>query len=400
MTPIDEKIVISKVSLMIRAPFFGNLVSRMQIIDASDWCSTAATDGRRFFYNVDFVSDLTNKQLEFLLCHEVLHCILDHFGRCGSRNRRLANIAQDFAVNQILIDEKIGSKITKVPILQDNKYRGMAWEEIYDELLSNATTILMSLDELMDGLGNILDEHINEDTSDGVDDGNAKNGLGKPGLSKEEFQAIRDEIKEAMMQSAAAAAGNVPAGIQRLLNSFTETKMNWRELIQSNIQSVVKTNYSFSRPSRKGWASGTILPGLVTEETIDIAIALDMSGSIGQSDAAVFLSEVKGIIDQYEDYKITLWCFDTQVYNSIVISQDNSEDFYSYEIQGGGGTDYMCNYEFMKDNGISPKKFIMFTDGYPCGSWGDEWYCDTIFLVKDNKTAVAPFGETIHYENL
>jgi hypothetical protein len=52
----------------------------------------------------------------------------------------------------------------------------------------------------------------------------------------------------------------------------------------------------------------------------------------------------------------------------------------------------------MKENGITPKKFIMFTDGYPCGSWGDEDYCDTIFIVKGNTEAKAPFGETVIYE--
>jgi predicted metal-dependent peptidase len=396
MTPLEEKIVVSKVSLMIRLPFFGNLVSRMKIVDASDWCTTAATDGRNFYYNIDFISDLTNKQLEFLLCHEVLHCILDHFGRTGTRNRKLANIAQDYAVNQILIDEKIGSKITKVPILQDNKYRDMAWEEIYDDLLKNSRFVTM--EELLDALGDILDEHINEDTSNGVDDGNSS--IEKPGFSKEELQAIRDEIKEAMLQSATAAAGNVPAGIQRLLNSFTDTKMNWKELIQLNIQSIIKSNYSFSRPCKKSQSAGVILPGLVPVETFDIAIALDMSGSIGDHDALIFLSEVKGILDQYEDYKITMWCFDTKVYNQIEITQDNSQDFYSYEIKGGGGTCYVCNYDYMKTIGLNPKKFIMFTDGYPGGSWGDESFCDTIFLIKSNTKTIAPFGETIHYENI
>jgi hypothetical protein len=40
----------------------------------------------------------------------------------------------------------------------------------------------------------------------------------------------------------------------------------------------------------------------------------------------------------------------------------------------------------------------MFTDGYPCGSWGDEDFCDTIFIVKGNTSANAPFGQTVIYE--
>jgi predicted metal-dependent peptidase len=84
----------------------------------------------------------------------------------------------------------------------------------------------------------------------------------------------------------------------------------------------------------------------------------------------------------------------------VVITHDNSDEFYEYEPQGGGGTDFDVNYTWMKDNDIQPKKFIMFTDGYPCGSWGDEDWTDTLFIVKGNTTAEAPFGQTVIYEKV
>jgi len=40
----------------------------------------------------------------------------------------------------------------------------------------------------------------------------------------------------------------------------------------------------------------------------------------------------------------------------------------------------------------------MFTDGYPWGSWGDENYCDTVFIIHGAKEVTAPFGVTCHYE--
>ena len=108
MDPIVEKLTTAREGLLLKAPFFGNMATRMQLIDASDWCQTAATNGRNFYYNKDFVTKLSVKKLEFLFGHEILHCVLDHFGRLGSRDQRLANIAQDYAVNQILVDERIG----------------------------------------------------------------------------------------------------------------------------------------------------------------------------------------------------------------------------------------------------------------------------------------------------
>ena len=395
MDPILEKLTTARVGLLLKAPFFGNMATRMQLIDASDWCPTAATNGRNFYYNRDFVNKLSVKKLEFLFGHEICHCVFDHFGRVGSRDRMLSNIAQDYAVNQILVDERIGDKITEVQICYDSKYRGKAWEEIYDELYEKAEKITMP--ELMKQLGDLLDEHIKE--GDGQNGDKEGEGTGKPGMSKEEAQAIKDEIKQAMIQSAAAAgAGKTPAGIQRMIKDLTEPKIDWRELVRQEIQSIVRNDYAFTRPNRKSMHSGAILPGMKEATTIDIGISIDMSGSIGDVDARVFLSEVKGIMDQYEDFKINLWCFDTDVYNHQEISHDNAHDLEDYEPQGGGGTDFEVNWSFMEENGIQPKKFIMFTDGYPCGGWGDADYCDTIFIVKGNKDAEAPFGQTVIYE--
>jgi len=392
-----EKLTTARVGLLLKTPFFGNMATRMKLIDASDWCPTAATNGRDFYYNREFVEKLSIKKLEFLFAHEIGHCVFDHFGRAGSRDRRMCNIAQDFAINQILVDERIGEKITEVDICLDSKYRGLAWEEIYDMLEQERQQMPeMSMEEFLDKLGDLLDEHINEDS--GAPGTEKKDGKGRPTLSKEEAQKIKDEIKESMIQAAAAAgAGKVPGQIQRLIKDLTEPKMDWREVLQMNIQSIIRNDYSFQRPNRKSQHSGAILPGMRNDETIDVAVAIDMSGSIGDEDAKIFLSEVKGIMDQYQDYKIDIWCFDTEIYNHQTFDADSGEDFLNYEPMGGGGTDFMANWTFMKDQDIVPKKFIMFTDGYPWDSWGDPDYCDTLFIVKGSDNE-APFGQTVKYD--
>jgi predicted metal-dependent peptidase len=251
------------------------------------------------------------------------------------------------------------------------------------------------MEDLLKQLGDTLDEHLEE--SKPGDEGKDGKG-GKPSLSKEDIKAIKDEIKEAMIQAAqAAGAGKVPAGIMRMIKDLTEPKMDWREVLRMNIQSIIRNDYSFQRPNRKSQHSGAVLPGMKNDETVEVAIAIDMSGSIGDADAKIFLSEVKGIMDQYADYKIDLWTFDTEVYGHVQISQDNDHELMEYQPQGGGGTDFEVNWEFMKDNDINPKKFVMFTDGYPCGGWGDEDYCDTLFIVKGGNNE-APFGQTVLYD--
>jgi predicted metal-dependent peptidase len=317
-------------------------------------------------------------------------------GRRDHRDPQLSNIAADYATNQILKDEKIGEVPSFMKIFQDNKYRGWSYEQIYEELESKAIKIDFSQ------LGELLDEHLDGegDDSDGDgEDGDKEGKGGRPKLTAEEKKAIKDEIKEAMVAAAqAAGAGKIPAGVQRLIQTFTEPKMDWRQLLRMNIQSIIKSNFSFQRPNRKSQHCGAILPGMMNEETIDVSVAIDMSGSISDDMAKDFISEVKGIMDEYVDFKLDLWCFDTNVYNYAKFTGDTADEIMSYKVKGGGGTDFEANWQFMKDEGIEPKRFIMFTDGYPCGSWGDENYCETLFVIHGNETIISPFGQTAYYK--
>ena len=57
---IVEKITRARISMLLQAPFFGNLATRLILVDATDWCPTAATDGRYFYYNRDFIEKNRN----------------------------------------------------------------------------------------------------------------------------------------------------------------------------------------------------------------------------------------------------------------------------------------------------------------------------------------------------
>jgi predicted metal-dependent peptidase len=184
-----------------------------------------------------------------------------------------------------------------------------------------------------------------------------------------------------------------------MIKDFTEPKMNWRDILRLNIQSIIRSDFSFSRPNRKSQHSGAILPGMVNDQMIDIAVALDMSGSISNAQVSDFLSEVKGITDQFTDYKIDIFCFDTKTYNFVSVTADRADEILDYEPKGGGGTEFDCIWDFLKEQDIIPKKLLIFTDMYPYGSWGDENYCDTIFIAHGTTTIVAPFGQTIYYSH-
>jgi predicted metal-dependent peptidase len=389
-----EKLITARIGLLLKAPFFGNMATRLTLVNADDWCNTAATDGRKFYYNSQFVNKMPLKQVEFLFGHEVLHAVYDHMGRRGDRDPKIWNIADDFCVNSDLIDQKIGDRITVCGMLYDAKYRGMSAEEVYEDLMANSNKI--NLSEL---LKNVLDEHLDGDEGDGEGEGDQDGKGGRPRLSDAERRAIRDEIKEAMLQAAqAAGAGNLPSGVKRLVKDLTEPKIGWKELLEQQIQSTIKSDFTWARPSRRGWHMDAILPGMKPGETIDVCIGIDQSGSITSQDSQIFLSEIKGIMESYDEYNIRVWCFDTEIYNDQTFNTDNLNDIMQYEPQGGGGTLFEANWDYMKEHSIEPKKFIMFTDGMPGNGWGDENYCDTVWIIKGNPNCEPPWGIWAHYE--
>jgi len=395
-----ERIVAARIGLLLRHSFFGNLATRLKLINADEWCSTAATDGLKLYYNSRFIMMLKPKEVEFLVAHEILHVVYDHMGRRGTRDPQIFNIANDYAVNADLKRHKVGQFITTVPCLYEAKYDGKSSEEIYDDLMKNAQKI--SIESLIDQM---IDDHLDGDGDGegaGDDDGDEKEGNSKgkrPKMSGEERERMRQEIKQAIINAASSAeAGTLPLGVERMIKQTTDPIMPWRELIQTNITSAIRVDYSWARPSRRSWHMDAVMPGMTPGEEIDVTVAIDMSGSISDKQAQQFLGEIGGMMDAFDGFKVKVFSFDTEVYNVQDFSSENMDTIDTYEPKGGGGTDFDAIFDYLKDEGIQPKRLIVFTDGYPCGSWGDPNYCDTTWIIHGDKNPNPPFGSYAIYD--
>lgn len=393
-----ERLVTARIGLLLRHSFFGRVATGLRMVNADDWCSTAATDGVKFYYNSRFVMMLKPKEVEFLVAHEVLHVAYDHFGRRGDRDPQIWNIANDYTVNADLKNHRVGEFIKTVPCLYEAKYQGKPSEEIYDDLMKNVQKI--SLDDLIDQM---LDEHMDDgDEGEGdADDGEEGSRKSKrPRMSAEERERARQEMKQAILAAAKGAdPGSMPSGIERLIKDMTNPVMPWRDLIQTNLTSCVKVNYSWQRPSRKSWHSDAVMPGTTPGEEIDVAVFIDLSGSISAKQGKDFISEVAGMIGSFDGFKLYLACFDTEVYNPQTFTSENMDTVDGYELHGDGGTSFECIFEHLKEQGIVPNRLIVFTDGYPNGSWGDENYCDTTWIIHGSKDVTPPWGTWAYYDD-
>lgn len=419
MSTAYDRIVQARVDFLMDQPFYGQLAVRLILIEADSWCPTMAVDGVRMYYNTEFVNGMNDNELKFVVAHEVMHCVYQHFLRRDSRDPRLWNCAGDYVINLELDELKIGKmpKASSMPNwkedqhvyaqmgvgpndpggLIDSKYRGMTSEEVYEILFEDAKNDGKHANE------NVKNWDIHLDPENGSSgDGDGENG--PVAMSSEEVETLRDELKKAVIDAAKAAdemsngAGKIPGGVRRLIRSWTESKVDWRTYITNTILSTVKNDYTWQRFSRKGRDQGIYLPGIDNDDQVDVHIAIDTSGSISQGDIRAFLSEVRGIMEQFSYFKVSVWCFDTTTYDIHEYTPDNEDEIEDFKVQGCGGTLFECNWEMMKKNDILPNTLILFTDLMPFGSYGDPDYCDTIFLSKGNPNKEAPFGITLHYE--
>jgi predicted metal-dependent peptidase len=329
--------------------------------------------------------------------------VYDHCGEGGrlfdfaeeKRDPKLWNIAADYKVNQATVEARIGSMPKSA--LYDRKYYKSYTEEIYADLMKQKEEQGKDFSDV-----NTLDEHMMGDGNN-AGEGMQNDPTGRKGpikISKEEAKAIKDQMKQAVLQAAqTAGAGNLPGDIKRIIKDMTEPKMDWREHLNLSMQSTLKSDFTWMRQSRKSRSLGIYLPGTDNDYQVDAAIGLDVSGSIDEQMLKDFLGEIYGIMQQFQDFRLRIWTFDTQVYTESFkeFTPMNAEEIKEYEIIGCGGTDFMCNWHFMEENDINPDKFIMFTDGYPFGEWGIESFCDTLFVMHGQNHIVPPFGDYTYY---
>jgi len=160
----------ARTRLILERPFLGALILYMPL-DARRRCRSLATNGRTLYFNPAYVLSLTFPETQFMLAHEALHCALGHFARRGGRLRAKWDMACDYAVNGLLIDDGM-----KAPpeAAWSSVFRGLSAEEIYP-LLPQAEP------------GATLDEHWF--------------GVGQGG-DFERRSADRPEVEEAFLEAA------------------------------------------------------------------------------------------------------------------------------------------------------------------------------------------------------
>jgi len=362
---------------------------------------TACTNGRDVKYGRAFVEKQTDAELRGLVLHEdeghKLYRHLTTWRWMYDIDPFLANCACDYVINIKIVDDNKGDGFAKLPEggLVDARFRGMDSAQVFnilrkeqeedDDDEDGATGTgggSGSGDNESGGKGTGLDEH----DWDGAQE-----------LSDEEKRELARDIDEAIRQGA-LAAGKMGASGNRDLDELMQPQVDWREVLREFIQTTcIGSDYStYSRPNRRLMSQGIYMPSGISEQVEELVIAIDTSGSIGQSELTTFLSEVKGVCDTVKPAKVRLLYWGCSVVGDESYAMHELDQLVtSTKPKGGGGTDVTCVTEYMAKKSIKPQAAIVLTDGYLYAGWG-EWTCPVLWAVLDNKHALPDVGKAVH----
>ena len=354
-----------------KSPFFSHLVMSMPLREDFGQ-ETMATDGMYIYYNPDFVVKRTPDDLQFILVHEAVHPALGHLWRQGNRNHEKWNRATDYADNQILY--KNGYKLP-ADALYNPAFLNMSAEQIYAKLP----------DEPGDG-EDTIDSH---DKWDDLKDGKGKGDPGDSGSSKLPTD-IEQIWKERLARAVnACGQGKLPSNIESIVADVLEPKLPWRELLRNFIQSSHKSNYKLTPPSKRFMHIPMYLPSC-DGEFLEIAVARDTSGSISNPVLEAFVSEMRGITDQFEDYLVHLYVCDAKIQDYWEVGPFEE---WPTSCRGRGGTDFRPVFEDIAEKGINPSCLVYLTDSY--GTFPDIEPDYPVLWVVTTPDAKVPFGDQI-----
>jgi len=375
---IETKLAAARTRLILDKPFLGALVLRLPMIAAQpDWCPTTATDARKFYFNPEYIDDLSMEQTQFMLAHEALHCALSHFARRQHRIKHRWDLACDFAINPLLLDDGL----TPPPnALLLDEYKGMTAEEIYpliEEKDDQETLDTHAYDQDKSQQGK--DSGMREDNLSSKskkpeqEPDEQKGGSGgrpepsdsgadtPPPLTPDEKETLNIQWQQRMAGAAQQAmqAGKLGGALARMVDHLLQPQLPWRMLLSRYLSALSRDDYSYSRPSRR--EGEFILPSLRSHQ-IDLVVGLDTSGSIKQDEIDEFLAELDALKGQIRARVTFLPCDAGLPEGAPWVFEPWEEFKYPNDIKGGGGTSFRPVFEWVDKQGLRPEVLIYFTD--------------------------------------
>lgn len=361
---VERQISKARNNLLLDHPFYGTLaLSLTPVVDPEKAEGTAATDGRRLFYDPKWMGKQDILQTMGLIAHEVMHPALQHHTRRGQRNPKKWNVAGDHVINLCLL--KAGF-ILPDGGLHDSQFEGMHTDDVYAAL---------------------------PDEPEGCDWGGV---LDAP--TKDSAEEVRWQQNVAAAKEAAERAGKMPAHLSLLVEDAIAPLVNWRSVLWPFLQSLCKTDYSWRKPNRAYISEDEYLPSLGIPSAEPFAVIFDTSASITTNPDLLsqFVTEVRYIHQSLSPEKLVILSCDTDVENELIVDPAQEFELHEYQPVGGGGTRFDTAIAYVDQHHPDVSAIVYFTD-LESVAFGNEPNIPVLWICTE-RHGTAPFGTVVHIQ--
>ena len=374
---------------MIEEPFIGQLLMLKIIEDPN--CPTIGVSNRgTMVYNDEFVKTMNDKQLLWIMAHEILHLAYLHPFRCGNRNPEIWNIAADLKVNSDLMDRP--KPLGEQP--EDGLFPEAVWNNQYEYEIMPGKTIKNIEKKTTE---QIYDEIIEicKNNTDKIDINFPKDLIIDGKIGEVEASAIENEVRAKVFEAMCNAKNksNIPKGLAEEYKAMAAPKIKWNFVISQRLKSMLKEK-SWKTPNKKYLPY--YFPGTKRKKTSKILFAIDTSGSMSENEINEALSEILGYANTFRTHEFYIIPCDCEEYEPIRIKNNERNKLKeSVELMGKGGTDYEPVFKMIKERWNNDIDSLVYFTDLECDFPKDPPPYP-IFWVSRNSNKEVPYGRIIH----
>lgn len=408
-----RKIMIARMRLLCNNGFYGLLLMHMRM-NISDEHETAWSDlNDRLYFNPDFLEKVSDRELDYVMMHLLLHVVLKHLDRKGDYDDKYYDEAADIVVNSNILRSNEGNtesiSLRNFGGVQEHLVPGgdEGWKYSVEEVFQMLKVTKASGDGEDDESDSDWEEILenasescenNEDSYSGWDYHNRKSE------SDNADNNLNDQIwQERIMQAVTAMqkrnteknAGQIPAFAERYLEELKKPQTDWRTVLDEFIQEEV-CDYSFCPPDRRFDDSPFFLPDFNEKDyhIQKVLFMIDTSGSMSDGAISQCYSEIKGAIDQF-DGKLEGWL---GFFDAVVVEPEpftDESEFMAIRPEGGGGTRFDIIFDYVAENMAEelPVSIVILTDGYAPYPEEKTTSGIPVLWIIDNEQVTPPWGK-------
>lgn len=393
-----KRLIKSRMRIITGHGFYGMLLMHMNYA-VSDDIKTVRADGKRIIFSPDFLERLRDRELDYVLIHEILHIAFGHYRKRAELDGKLFDRAADIVVNsQILFENRFDAGSITIKGYGAGEHLAPDGREGYKYTADEVYKMLLDAPEkkakAVQG-GAFGGDKDSEGNTGSWDDHNGWDAKEEESLSELWDKRCMDAAHSVMGMGPSLKYGAIPASILRRIGNLKKPQIDWKTVLNEFIEEEI-TDFTFSPPDRRFDDCTFFLPDYNDKEAAvkDILFMVDISGSMKDEMITAVYSEVKGALEQFDGrLKGRLGFFEVNVTKPKEF--DSVEDILALKPVGGGGTSFYSIFRYIEKNmtGSLPQCIVILTDGF--AEFPEEKYAlgIPVLWILCNDRVLPPWGK-------